>query len=129
MTEETYQRESQFFGMLSHPVRLRILDILAQEEACVCHLTAVLQQRQAYVSQQLATLREAGLITDRKDGLYVYYSLTNTVIAQVLDEARQFLADLTGDEGFLQVAVPVHSGIDCSCPKCQAELLTPSTTT
>lgn len=129
MTEETYQRESQFFGMLSHPVRLRILDMLARQEACVCHLTAVLQQRQAYVSQQLAALRNAGLISDRKDGLYVYYSLTNPVITQVLGEARQFLADLTGDEGFLQVAAPVHIGMDCSCPRCQAELLTPSTTT
>lgn len=128
MTEETYQRESQFFGMLSHPVRLRILDILAQGEACVCHLTAVLQQRQAYVSQQLAALREAGLIIDRKDGLYVYYSLTNAVIAQVLEEARQFLADVTGDEGFLQVTVVVHRALDCCCPRCQAELLAPSTT-
>jgi len=128
MTEEAYQRQSQFFGMLSHPVRLRILDILAQEETCVCHLTAVLQRRQAYVSQQLATLREADLISDRKDGLYVYYSLTSPLIAQVLDEGRRFLADLTGDRGFLQVTMPVHSGIDCSCPRCQAQLSARSAT-
>jgi len=122
MTDEAYQRQSQFFSALSHPVRLRILDILAQDEACVCHLSAVLQQRQAYVSQQLAILKEAGIITDRKEGLYVYYSLANADVTHLVNQARRYLADLTGDKSLLQVEVPAHGEIDCPCPKCQAEL-------
>jgi ArsR family transcriptional regulator len=128
MAAEPYEREAQIFGALSHPVRLRILDILAQGEACVCHLSAVLQQRQAYVSQQLAKLKEAGLITDDKQGLYVYYRLVGPGDERVLDRARQCLVDLTGDESLLQVEVPAHGELECSCPKCQARLLTVPTT-
>ena len=58
MSEEMYQRQAELFSLLSHPVRLRILDILAQGEACVCHLCAALDQRQAYMSQQLAKLKD-----------------------------------------------------------------------
>ncbi len=52
---------AKVFGALSHPARLLLLQLLAQEEQCVCHLTAVLRQRQPYVSQQLSVLRDAGL--------------------------------------------------------------------
>ena len=62
----SYQKQAQLFRALSHPVRLRILDILSRQEACVCHLTAILGKRQPYVSQQLATLRDAGLVTARR---------------------------------------------------------------
>ncbi len=120
MTEEAYQKQSQFFSALSHPVRLRILDILTQDEACVCHLCATLQQRQAYVSQQLAILKDAGLISDRKDGLYVYYSLADEELSLLMQKARRCLVDLTGDESLLQAQVPRHGEINCSCPKCQA---------
>ena len=125
MTEEAYQKQSQFFSALSHPVRLRILDILAQDETCVCHLSAALEQRQAYVSQQLAILKDAGLISDRKDGLYVYYSLADKELSLLMQQARRCLVDLTGDEFLLQAQVPRHGEINCSCPKCQANLSKP----
>jgi len=54
-----YQGQAKILRALAHPVRLRILDILARQEACVCHLEAVLKRPQPYVSQQLAALREA----------------------------------------------------------------------
>lgn len=121
MTQEAYEQQSRFFAALSHPVRLRILDILTQGEACVCHFSAVLGQRQAYISQQLAALKEAGLIIDKKEGLYVYYRLANADIAQVLREVRLYLASVTGDESLLPSGAPVYSRSDCPCPKCQAE--------
>jgi DNA-binding transcriptional ArsR family regulator len=122
MAQEVYERQAQFFSALSHPVRLRIIDILAQGDACVCHLSTALQQRQAYVSQQLAKLREAGLITDQKEGLYVYYRLADEEIAQLLHEARQCLVSLTGDQSLLRVQVPAHGEFDCPCPRCQTRL-------
>jgi DNA-binding transcriptional ArsR family regulator len=128
VAQELYEREAQLFSALSHPVRLHILDVLAQGEACVCHLSAVLQQRQAYVSQQLAKLKEAGLITDDKQGLYVYYRLAGPGNERVLHRARRCLVDLTGDESLLHVEVPAQGQLECSCPKCLARLSTASNT-
>ena len=125
MAQEVYERQAQFFSALSHPVRLRIIDLLAQGDACVCHLSAALQQRQAYVSQQLARLKEAGLITDQKEGLYVYYRLADVDIAQLLHEARQCLASLTGDESPPRIQVPARGELDCPCPRCQTRLSNP----
>ncbi len=113
-------RQAQFFGALAHPARLDILDILAEGEACVCHLSTALQQRQAYISQQLALLKEAGLIGDRKDGLYVYYHLADPSIVQLLQETRRTLAGLTGDESRLHMRRPPLAEGECPCPKCQA---------
>jgi ArsR family transcriptional regulator len=120
MTEEMYQRQAEMFGVLSHPIRLRILDVLTQGEACVCHLCAALGQRQAYISQHLAKLKDAGLITDDKQGLYVYYSLADEDISVLLRDARQWMARLTGDEAFREVAAPKPGEFECPCPHCQA---------
>jgi DNA-binding transcriptional ArsR family regulator len=79
-----YQEHAQLFQNLSHPVRIQILDILRGGEECVCHIQSVLGKRQAYVSQQLMVLRDAGLVADRKEGLYVFYRLADPTVAEVL---------------------------------------------
>jgi ArsR family transcriptional regulator, lead/cadmium/zinc/bismuth-responsive transcriptional repressor len=89
---DAYTLQAEFFKAFSHPVRIRILEILSQKEACVCQLTPVLLQRQPYVSQQLMALREAGLVTSRREGTIIYYSLTNPLVSHLLDEARHILA-------------------------------------
>ena len=78
MTEmrDGYEKQAQVFRALAHPVRLRILDILSKQEACVCHLTAILGQRQPYVSQQLATLRESALARAARNDSFT--SVANT---------------------------------------------------
>ena len=58
----------QIFKVLTHPARLAILEILRDGEHCVCHMEAHLGFRQAYISQQLSVLRDAGLVQDRRDG-------------------------------------------------------------
>jgi ArsR family transcriptional regulator len=120
MSEEMYQRQAELFSLLSHPVRLRILDILAQGEACVCHLCAALDQRQAYMSQQLAKLKEAGLINDEKQGLYVYYSLADADLSLLLRDVRRWMARLTGDDALFKATAPRPGEFDCPCPHCQA---------
>ena len=80
---------------LAHPVRLRILEALSTDvQACVCHLESLLQLRQAYISQQLATLREAGLVQDRREGLNVYYSLTSSAVSDGLQNLRIFSTEI-----------------------------------
>ena len=115
-----YKAEAQLFRALAHPVRLRILDILARQEACVCHLTAVLGQRQPYVSQQLAILREAGLVADRREGTLIYYRLADAHLAALLQEGQALVQDLLGDE-LTFPPVPEEALAHCPCPRCQGE--------
>ena len=71
-----YAAAGDLFKACGHPVRLQILEVLLRDgEACVCHLEAHLGQRQAAISQHLAKLRQVGLVTDRRDGWNVYYSV------------------------------------------------------
>jgi len=118
-TANGYKAQAQLFRALSHPVRLRILDILSRQEACVCHLTAILGQRQPYVSQQLSTLREAGLVTDRRDGTLIYYRLSDEHLARLLDESKAAIEDMDGqDLAFPRVPEEALEG--CPCPRCQS---------
>jgi ArsR family transcriptional regulator len=114
-----FKAQAQLFRALSHPVRLRILDILARQEACVCHLTEILGQRQPYVSQQLATLREAGLVTDRRDGTLIYYRLADDHLAILLAEGKIVVQDLA-DQDLVFASVPKEALANCPCPRCQA---------
>jgi DNA-binding transcriptional ArsR family regulator len=80
-----YQAHARLFQILSHPARLQILATLRRGEECVCHIQAVLGKRQAYVSQQLMTLRDAGLVIDRQEGKNVFYRLVEPAVIDVLE--------------------------------------------
>ena len=82
MSEEPniYDDGASIFQLFAHPSRLQILDELRRGEACVCHLQAVLERPQAYISQQLRVLREADVVVDDKDGLNVYYRIADARI-------------------------------------------------
>lgn len=69
---------------LAHPVRLQIVDMLRRHDLCVCEIESALGKRQAYISQQLMVLREAGLVEAHKDGLLVCYSLADPLVAELL---------------------------------------------
>jgi len=114
-----YEQQARIMKALAHPVRLRILDILQQEE-CVCHLTAVLDAQQPYVSKQLAILREAGLVADRRDGLMVYYRVQDE---RVMDAVRSVRAVCVAQSGATwdRSPVPEPPVDNCPCPRCEAE--------
>jgi ArsR family transcriptional regulator len=101
------QEAADLFSVLAHPERLQILDELRRGRACVCHLQAVLDRPQAYVSQQLRVLREAEIVVGERDGTMVYYRIAH---AQVLELLRRVL----GPEGD-----PTRLS-ECPCPCCQA---------
>ena len=83
------------FKALADPARLRILMLLRQGELCVCQLMPVLKLHQSHVSWHLSVLKRAGLITDRRDGRWVYYSLCCPDITVCL---RKCINDLAKDE-------------------------------
>jgi ArsR family transcriptional regulator len=109
---DTYDLETQVLKAIAHPVRLRILNALREDEECVCHLTALLRQRQAYVSQQLTYLRQAELIEDRKEGWRVYYRIKNPQVINILDALNVFV----GAKRPVSEAQTVPA---CPCPKCE----------
>ncbi len=80
---------------LGHPARLRVLGMLARGELCVCQITAVLALAYSTVSSHLAELRRAGLITERKEGRWVYYRLAEDETAAAV--ARDALAAIADD--------------------------------
>lgn len=66
---------AQRYQALSDPTRLRILDLLAGGERCVCELTAATGAAQSRLSFHLKALREAGLLRARRSGRWMYYSI------------------------------------------------------
>ncbi|MBF0516215.1 MAG: metalloregulator ArsR/SmtB family transcription factor [Nitrospirae bacterium] len=66
----------ELFRALSDETRLRIIKLLELGQLCVCDITAALELSQPKVSFHLSILKEAGLIMDRKEGKWVYYSLS-----------------------------------------------------
>lgn len=114
----TLKAQADLLKALAHPTRLHILAILGRGEACVCHLTSVIKQRQANISQHLMVLREAGLVQDRKDGVLVYYSLVDERVLQ----AVAMLTDVLSMNGkpLPPLEIPGNPVPDCPCPKCEA---------
>ncbi len=86
--ETGYVHAADILKALGHPVRLHIADILSRQEACVCNLSARLGYRQPYISQQLAELRQAGLLSARRDGGFTFYRLRDARLAGLIALAR-----------------------------------------
>jgi ArsR family transcriptional regulator len=106
-----------FFRALSQSIRLEILLSIGSGEACVCHLEAVLGQRQAYISQHLMALRDAEIIASRRDGRFVYYSLVKPELLALLQSA----AEMSGFGEANLLAPPAQPQVACPCPRCTPE--------
>ena len=84
------------FSALSDETRLRILALLTQGELCVCHLEEILQMPQSKVSRHLMVLRHAGLVSWRREGTWMHYSLPepkDDLHARVIDCLRTCLQE------------------------------------
>lgn len=81
------------FHALSDPIRIRVLELLRQQELCVCELSDILEISQSKLSFHLKTLKEAALVRSRQEGRWIYYSLNLSqfvVLEQYLAEYRRF---------------------------------------
>ena len=117
---DTYHKKARLLKLLAHPMRLQILDQVRWSDECVCHLSAVLDKPQPYVSQQLAILREAGVIVDRKEGTNVFYGLDGREMADILTAVLEALFD--DPQGAAPMGHVRFAG--CCCPKCLADSVT-----
>ena len=80
-------RAARLFHALSDPTRLSILEQLRDGERCVCDLQADLDAAQSRLSFHLRVLREAGLVTDRREGRWSYYAIAPEALGEVHDLA------------------------------------------
>ena len=80
-------RAAELFHALSDATRLEILERLRAGECCVCDLTDALDAAQSRLSFHLRVLKDAGLVTDRRDGRWSYYSIDPAALAEVHDLA------------------------------------------
>jgi ArsR family transcriptional regulator len=87
----------RFFQALGDNTRLRLLNLMGEQEICVCYFVEILEQGQPKISRHLAYLRRAGIVEARRDGKWMHYRIVmppNPGAAQIL---RQTLAWLQED--------------------------------
>ncbi|MEU3498007.1 ArsR/SmtB family transcription factor [Kitasatospora cineracea] len=96
-----YQAKAEFFRMLGHPVRIRVLELLQAGPTPVRELLAELDVEPSSLSQQLAVLRRSGLVTSTREGSTVVYALAGADVAELLRTARRILTELLADQGML----------------------------
>lgn len=97
-----YQAKAEFFRMLGHPVRIRVLELLQNGPVPVRDLLSELEIEPSNLSQQLAVLRRSGIVVSIREGSTVSYALAGGDVAELLRAARRILTELiTGQSGLL----------------------------
>ncbi|MFF8502459.1 ArsR/SmtB family transcription factor [Streptomyces anulatus] len=97
-----YQAKAEFFRMLGHPVRIRVLELLQTGPLPVRDLLASIEVEPSALSQQLAVLRRSGIVTATREGSTVVYELAGGDVAELMRAARRILTEmLTDRDGLL----------------------------
>lgn len=94
MNVPLYQATAEFFRMLGHPVRIRVLELLSEGPKPVRDLLANIEVEPSNLSQQLAVLRRAGIVTAGRDRSTMVYALAGPDVSDLLRAARRILAEL-----------------------------------
>jgi len=98
MTTPLHQLKAEFFKTLGHPMRIRVLEMLSEQERSVGEMLVELGVEASHLSQQLAVLRRSGLVTARREASTVFYSLTSPQVAELLAVARRILTTVLSDQ-------------------------------
>ncbi|WP_371482836.1 ArsR/SmtB family transcription factor [Kitasatospora sp. NBC_00315] len=101
MATALYQAKAEFFRMLGHPIRIRVLELLQAGPTPVRELLAAIDIEPSSLSQQLAVLRRSGIVTASREGSTVVYALAGGDVADLLKAARRILTVLLADQNIL----------------------------
>ncbi len=91
LTEDTWKLKASVIKALAHPSRLAMLEAMASGEKCVCELQALIGADVSTISKHLALMKRAGLVSDRREGQRVYYSLRCPCIIRFTDTIDRVL--------------------------------------
>ncbi len=100
-----YQAKAEFFRTLGHPARIRILELLSERDHAVHELLAEIEIEPSNLSQQLAVLRRAGLVAQRREGHTVLYAISVPEVRDLLLAARGILRGVLDDQGLLRASL------------------------
>jgi DNA-binding transcriptional ArsR family regulator len=89
MKSGSYAKRASIAKALAHPSRLILLDALSEKDLCVCELNKFIEADQSTISKHLAVLKNAGLVSDKKKGLNVYYSLIAPCVLKFFECTEQ----------------------------------------
>ena len=102
VTVPLYQAKAEFFRMLGHPVRIRVLELLSDGPMPVRELLSQIEVERSNLSQQLGVLRRSGIVSSVRDGDTVVYSLAGPDVVELLRAASRILTELiTGQQDLL----------------------------
>ena len=85
MDRDVFKQKAIIIKAMAHPSRLIIIDALAEGEKCVCELQRLVGSDMSTVSKHLTVMKSAGLVTDRKEGLKVFYRLRVPCVLRFFD--------------------------------------------
>jgi DNA-binding transcriptional ArsR family regulator len=98
VTAPLYRVKAELFKTLGHPARIRVLELLVEQDRTVGELQVEVGLEASHMSQQLAVLRHAGVVVAHKQGTSVIYSLASPQVAGLLAAARRVLTELLSDQ-------------------------------
>lgn len=96
-----YQAKAEFFRMLGHPVRIRVLELLQSGPLAVRDLLSEIEIEPSSLSQQLGVLRRSGIVVSIREGSTVSYALAGGDVAELLRAARRILTELLAGQSEL----------------------------
>ena len=101
MSVPLYQAKAEFFRMLGHPVRIRVLELLQDGPMPVRDLLTAIEVEPSSLSQQLAVLRRSGIVTSARESSTVVYELAGGDVADLMTAARRILTEMLAGQGEL----------------------------
>jgi DNA-binding transcriptional ArsR family regulator len=87
MNDTKIQMEADLLAVLAQPTRLKILYFLKDGEQCACKINPFMQEDPSVVSRHLVKMREAGLLSSRREGTWIHYKIRDPRVFQILEIA------------------------------------------
>ncbi len=103
MSVPLYQAKAEFFRMLGHPARIRVLELLTERPRPVHELLTSIGIEASSLSQQLGVLRRSGIVTATRTGNTVVYAIAGGDVAELMRAARRILTELLAGQNELLV--------------------------
>ena len=91
--EELLQDLGDLFKVFGDTTRIRIMYALYEGEMCVCAISELLNMTQSAISHQLKTLKDANLVSARRDGKEIYYSLSDEHVKSIIAEGFEHITE------------------------------------
>lgn len=84
LSQRYFEKKAEILKAISHPTRLKILELLKERKRCVCEIYPALKQEQPNISRHLNLMKRAGILDSRKEGLHITYWIKAPEIVEIL---------------------------------------------